>query len=199
MKKIVLCLSLMISMISALASDLVGKPAPGFSLMAEDGKVYDLKNFKGKTVVLEWLNHGCPFVRKHYDSNNMQKLQKEAMSKNVVWLSIISSAPGKQGHSTPAQALKDKNTNQSKATHILIDEDGKVGKKKKTKTTPHMFVISAEGNVIYDGAIDSIASTDKEDVAKADSYFLNALNNHLSGHKIKMSANKPYGCSVKYN
>lgn len=169
-----------------------------FSLRNEQGKVINLKDFKGKVVVLEWLNHGCPFVKKHYVSKNMQSLQKEFTEKGVIWLSIISSAKGKQGHVDAKGASEDKIKHLSLASHILLDETGEVGKKFKAITTPHMFIIDANQKLVYQGAIDSIASTDVEDVAKADPFFKNALLDVLAGRKIKNAKNKPYGCSVKY-
>lgn len=175
-----------------------GDKAPEFSLKSAAGKDVSLSALKGKVVVLEWLNHGCPFVRKHYDSGNMQKLQELYTQKGVVWISIISSAKGKQGFSTPDKALQDKAKYRSKATHILLDKDGKVGKAYAAKVTPHMFVLNKKGEAIYVGGIDSIASTSKGDIANARPYVKDALDSFLSGKEVKVKESRPYGCSVKY-
>lgn len=176
----------------------VGDKAPAFSLKDMNGKEIKLSDYAGKTVVLEWLNHGCPFIRKHYDSNNMQTLQSLYTKRDVVWLSIISSAPGKQGHSTPAKAKADVAQNKAKPTTVLLDEDGTVGQAYSAKTTPHMYIIDKDGKLAYQGAIDSIPSADPSDVEKADNYVKLALNSYLDGKEIKIKQTKPYGCSVKY-
>ena len=175
-----------------------GQKAPGFALKSAAGKRVSLSDLKGKVVVLEWLNHGCPFVRKHYDSGNMQKLQSEFTEKGVVWISIISSAEGKQGYSTPDKALQDKATYKSKATYILLDKDGSVGRSYGAKVTPHMYILNKKGEVIYLGGIDSIASTNKNDIKEARPFVKEALNSFLSGEKVKVKESRPYGCSVKY-
>ena len=175
-----------------------GDQAPKFSLRAEDGKFYGLDKFQGKTIVLEWLNHGCPFVRKHYDSGNMQSLQQKYTDQGVVWLSIVSSAKGKQGHVDASGAFREKQQYSSKASHVLLDSTGEVGRNYGAKTTPHMFVIDEQGKVIYQGAIDSIASADKDDIAKAQSYVAMALDEKLAGQEVKITETKAYGCSVKY-
>jgi peroxiredoxin len=175
-----------------------GKPAPDFSLPSSEGKTIKLSDYKGKTVVLEWLNHGCPFVKKHYESGNMQKLQKESVSKGVVWLSIISSAPGKQGHSSAAEAEKDKKSHGASSSAILIDESGAVGKQYGAKTTPHMYVIDGSGALVYQGAIDDKPSTNKEDISSARNYVREALTAVASGKKVELAQTTAYGCSVKY-
>lgn len=172
--------------------------APKFNLKAEDGKFYGLEKYQGKTIVLEWLNHGCPFVRKHYDSGNMQAIQQKYTDQGVVWLSIVSSAEGKQGHVDASGAFREKQQYSSKATHILLDPNGEVGRKYGAKTTPHMFIIDEQGKVVYQGAIDSIPSADKDDIAKAQSYVAMALDEKLAGQEIKIAETKAYGCSVKY-
>jgi len=175
-----------------------GEEAPDFTLTDSKGTSHKLSDFRGKLVVLEWLNHDCPFVKKHYGSGNMQKLQKEYTAKGVVWLSIISSAPGKQGHRTGPQAdadTKDKNAN---PTAVLLDPAGEVGQKYEAKTTPHMFVIDKEGKVIYAGAIDSIRSTDPADTARSENYVRQALDAALAGKAVPTPSTKPYGCGVKY-
>jgi len=175
-----------------------GEEAPPFTLTDSKGTSQTLSDFRGKFVVLEWLNHDCPFVKKHYGSGNMQKLQQEYTAKGVVWLSIISSAPGKQGHRTGPQAdanTKDKNAS---PTAVLLDPAGEVGQKYEAKTTPHMFVIDKEGKVLYAGAIDSINSTNPADIAKAENYLRQALDAALAGKPVPTPKTKPYGCSVKY-
>lgn len=196
-KKSLLFLMMLMSL-STMAAVEIGDSAPSFSLKAEDGKYYGLDKYKGKVIVLEWLNHGCPFVRKYYDSGNMQSLQQKYTEQGVVWLSIVSSAEGKQGHVDASGAFREKQENSSKATHILLDPTGEAGQKYAAKTTPHMYVIDEQGKLIYQGAIDSIPSTDKDDIAKAQSYISLALDAKLSGEEIKITDTKAYGCSVKY-
>ncbi|MGB0453130.1 MAG: thioredoxin family protein [Bacteriovoracaceae bacterium] len=176
----------------------VGKTAPAFSLKGHDNKTYSLKDYSGKYVVLEWLNHGCPFVRKHYDSQNMQNLQKEFVAKGVVWLSIISSAEGKQGHVDPAGAKVDIKENGAFASAVLLDPSGKVGRLYGAKTTPQMYIVNPKGTLVYNGAIDSIASADEDDIKNADNYVKENLSLLLSGKEAKYKKTRPYGCSVKY-
>jgi peroxiredoxin len=176
----------------------IGKPAPEFTLVDSNGTSHNLSDFKGKVVVLEWLNHGCPFVVKHYASNNMQTLQKDYTAKGVVWLSIVSSAEGEQGYMTPEETNKAKEEKGSAATAILLDTDGKVGRLYNAKTTPEMFVINAEGILVYAGAIDSIKSANKDDVAKAENYVKAALDSVLAGEPVATAQTTPYGCSIKY-
>jgi peroxiredoxin len=183
---------------SVYAAPQVGKPAPNFSLKDLSGKEHKLSDFKGKYVVLEWVNFGCPFVRKHYGSENMQKLQKEFTDKGVVWLSICSSAPGKQGNETPDAAKKGLAKFGSDASAYLVDEDGKVGKLYNAKTTPQMFIVNPEGMLIYAGAIDDKPTPKPETVAVAKNYVKAALNEATSGNPVSIPSTKPYGCSVKY-
>jgi len=175
-----------------------GEAAPDFTLTDSKGTSRKLSDFRGKFVVLEWLNHDCPFVKKHYSGGNMQKLQKEYTAKGVVWLSIISSAPGKQGHRTGPQADADTKDRNACPTAVLLDPAGEVGQKFEAKTTPHMFVIDKEGKVLYAGAIDSIPSTDSADIAKAENHVRAALDAALAGKPVPTPKAKPYGCSVKY-
>ena len=172
--------------------------AQNFTLPNQDQKEVSLSDFKGKTVVLEWLNHGCPFVRKHYDSGNMQKLQEKWTKQGVVWLSIISSAPGKQGHVTFKEAKSEGKSNNSKATHILLDPDGRVGKLYQAKTTPHMFIFNGKGERVYQGAIDSIPDTQLDSIAKATNYVDEALTQVSAKKKVTTAKTQAYGCSVKY-
>ena len=175
-----------------------GQQAPDFTLNDSKGQPRKLSEFRGKVVVLEWLNHDCPFVKKHYSGGNMQKLQKEYTAKDVIWLSIISSAPGKQGHRTGPQADADTKDKNASPTSVLLDPAGEVGQKYEAKTTPEMFVIDKEGKVIYAGAIDSIKSTDSADIAKAENYVRQALDAALAGKPVPTPSTRPYGCSVKY-
>jgi len=176
----------------------VDQPAPAFTLTDSDGNRHSLSDFKGKYVVLEWVNYDCPFVMKHYGSGNMPALQEEYTGKDVVWLSICSSAPGKQGHFETA-ALKERMKKEKAApTAYLIDEDGTVGKMYEARTTPHMYIINPEGTLVYAGGIDNMASTNKDDIPKATNYVREGLNAALEGKTIATKTSKPYGCSVKY-
>lgn len=197
--KLMIALLALFSSLQAFALD-TGDFAPDFTLDSAANKsgVVRLSDFKEKIVVLEWLNHGCPFVRKHYDSGNMQALQKRYVSKNVVWLSIISSAPGKQGHVSPQEAKEEMVKNKSAATHVLLDPTGKVGQLYKAKTTPHMYVINKEGKLVYQGAIDDKPDTDKASVASAKNYLTDALELILANKSVSQGTTKAYGCSVKY-
>jgi peroxiredoxin len=183
---------------SVQASPQLGKPAPDFSLNDLSGKNHDLSDLKGKFVVLEWVNFGCPFVRKHYGSENMQRLQKEFTEKGVVWLSICSSAPGKQGNETPETAKTGLSRFGSAASAYLVDQDGKVGRLYGAKTTPDMFVINPEGILIYAGAIDDKPTPDPSTVSGANNYVEAALKEAESGKAVSVPSTKPYGCSVKY-
>ena len=176
----------------------IGKPAPEFSGTDSNGKVQKLGDFKGKIVVLEWTNPGCPFVQKHYKSGNMQKLQADAAAKDIVWLSINSSAAGKQGALTPAQANKLIADNKSHATALILDSKGEIGKIYDAKVTPHMFVIGKDGTLLYDGAIDDNDSANPEDAATAKNYITEAIAAAEQGKAIENSKTQPYGCGVKY-
>jgi peroxiredoxin len=176
----------------------IGKSAPDFTLPDSSGKSHSLSDYEGKIVVLEWLNHGCPFVKKHYNSGNMQALQKAYTEKGVIWFSIISSAPGKQGYCTPEQASEITKEKNAAPTAVLLDPEGSVGRLYGAKTTPHMFIISKEGKLVYNGGIDDIRSTDVEDVAKAKNYVQEALDELLAGKEVPDKTSQPYGCSVKY-
>jgi hypothetical protein len=192
-------LALLVAAGTAVAAPQIGQPAPEFTLTDSNGQSHNLSDFKGKFVVLEWLNHGCPFVQKHYDGGNMQGLQKEYTGKDVVWLSIVSSAPGKQGHMSPEETNKAKEEKGSAATAILIDEDGTVGKLYDAKVTPELYVINPEGTLVYMGAIDDKKSVDAADVAGAKNYVKQALDEALAGNPVSEPATEAYGCSVKYN
>ena len=175
-----------------------GSVAPDFSVTDSKGKTQSVSQYKGKTVVLEWFNPGCPFVKKHYGSNNMQKLQDEFTGKGVVWLTIDSSAAGKEGHLTPEEAEKQMTEWKMKPTALLLDPDGKAGQAYGAKNTPHMFVINPEGKIIYEGAIDSKASPNPADIPTSTNYVRVALDEALAGKKVSNPTTRPYGCSVKY-
>ncbi|MBX9879146.1 MAG: thioredoxin family protein [Candidatus Obscuribacterales bacterium] len=175
-----------------------GKKAPDFTLPNTQGKNESLSDYAGKFVVLEWVNFGCPFVKKHYESSNMQKLQDAYTKKGVIWLSICSSADGRQGNMPASdinKAIKEKNAH---PTSYLIDKDGKVGKMYGAKATPHMYVIDTKGTLVYKGAIDDKASVDQEDISGAKNYVKAALDEAMAGRKVSTASTKAYGCSVKY-
>ena len=176
----------------------VGAPAPSFSLPAADGKTHSLGDFKGRYVVLEWFNPGCPFVQKHYKSDNMQTLQKEFTGKGVTWLTVDSSAPGAEGYLTAEEAKKQMSEWKMSSTAFLLDPDGKVGHEYHATNTPHMFIVDPEGKLIYEGAIDSKASYDDTDIKSSTNYVRAALEEAMAGKPISNSQTKAYGCSIKY-
>ena len=176
----------------------INQPAADFTAKNVKGESVSLADFKGKTVVLEWVNFGCPFVKKHYASGNLPELQKSYTAKGVVWLTINSAAEGKQGYMESAKMAEEASKQGNKATHFIMDTDGKVGKAYDAKVTPHMFIIAPDGKLAYDGAIDSKPTTDAADVATADKLFVNALDAVLAGKEVSNAKNKPYGCGVKY-
>ena len=176
----------------------VGSTAPNFSATDTHGKAVSLADYKGKYVVLEWFNPECPFVKKHYGSGNMQKLQENFTSKGVAWLTIDSNAPGKEGSLKPEQANKTMADWKVHSTALLLDSDGKVGKAYGAKNTPHMFVINPEGKIVYEGAIDSKASPNPDDIASSTNYVKVALDESMAGKKVTTPSSRPYGCSVKY-
>jgi peroxiredoxin len=199
--------SLLLSLISALFISLpvafaetagVGAPAPDFTLTDSSGKQVTLSSFRGKNVVLEWFNPECPFVKKFYSGGEMQKLQQQVTSGGDVWLTINSSAAGKQGHISQSDAADVVTKQGLKSTALLLDPAGTVGKQYGARTTPHMFVIDAKGTVAYGGAIDSVPSTDSEDITGATNYVQAAIVHLKDGKPIPTSATEPYGCSVKY-
>jgi peroxiredoxin len=172
----------------------IGKPAPEFSEKNTSGETVNLTDFKGKVIVLEWVNYGCPFVKKHYSSGNLPKLQETYTGKDVVWLTISSAAEGKQGYYDAAKMAEVSKEQKNKASHTLMDTDGTMGKAYDAKVTPHMFIINKDGVLVYDGAIDS----DPKDPATADKLFSNALDAVIAGTAVQNPKNKPYGCGVKY-
>jgi peroxiredoxin len=175
-----------------------GTTAPDFTLPDTAGKTHSLADYKGKYVVLEWFSPDCPFVKKNYDSGNMQSLQRSYTDKGVVWLSIDSSASGKPGNYPPAELASWEKTEAAAATAVLLDTDGKVGREYTAKTTPDMYVIDPKGMLVYEGAIDSIPSDDKDDIAKATNYVKAALDEAMAGKPVTTPNSRPYGCGIKY-
>lgn len=176
----------------------VGSAAPDFQATDSSGKAQSLSQYKGKWVVLEWFNEGCPYVKKHYESDNMQKLQREAAKQGVVWLTVISSAPGKQGHGTPEQVNAKRAEWKIASVATLLDPEGKVGRLYEAKTTPHMFVVDPQGKVVYMGAIDDRPTSDPADIPASKNLVKAALDAAMAGRPVSAAATVPYGCSVKY-
>lgn len=184
--------------VAAWAAPSIGEPAPAFTAVDSNGKTVSLADYKGRHVVLEWTNDGCPFVKKHYGSGNMQSLQKEFTAKNVVWLSVISSAPGQQGYADGAAANKLTAARGAAPTAVLLDPKGDVGRLYGAKTTPQLFAIDPAGKLEYAGGIDSIASPDPADIGSATPFLKVALTEALAGKPVTTPVTKPYGCSIKY-
>jgi len=176
----------------------VGAPAPAFKATDSKGKVHNLSDFKGKWVVLEWHNEGCPYVRKHYGGSNMQKLQQEWTAKGVVWLTVMSSATGQQGYMEPAQADAYFAKQKASPSAILLDPSGEIGRLYDAKTTPHMFVIGPDGMLVYNGAIDDKPSSDQSDLATASNFVSAALAEGMAGKAVTTATSRPYGCGIKY-
>jgi peroxiredoxin len=183
---------------AAMAAPEIGKPAPEFMANDTNGKHVMLSELKGKTVVLEWTNHECPFVVKHYGSGNMQALQAEATKDGVVWVSIVSSAKDKEGNVTAEEANKLIADQKAVPSHKILDESGEIGKLYDAKTTPHMFVIDKNGVLVYQGAIDDKSGFDQEEVKTAKNYVRAALADLKAEKPVEVSSTKPYGCGVKY-
>ena len=182
----------------AIASPQVGKTAPDFTGVDSNGASVTLSALRGKLVVLEWTNHGCPYVSKHYGAGNMQKTQKAARAKGAVWLSIISSAPGRQGHVDGAEANRLSKTRGAAPSHVILDPKGVIGRKYEATNTPHMFVVGKDGTLLYMGAIDSIRTANPADIPRAKNYVTAALNEIAAGKKVSEPVTRQYGCSVKY-
>ena len=200
MKKLFITILLMMYSLNsfAYAEAIISEKAPDFTRSDTNGKQHSLSDYKGKFVVLEWNNPDCPFVKKHYGSGNMQKLQETYAQKGVVWLTINSSAAGKQGNYPPdvmSEIMKERGY---KSTAVLLDPTGAVGKQYGAKTTPHMFVINPDGILIYNGAIDDKPSTNPADIPGAQNYVKRALDETMAGKPVSKPTSQPYGCSVKY-
>jgi peroxiredoxin len=192
--------ALMLAALPAAASTaVVGQPAPLFSVADTSGKAVSLADFKGKTVVLEWVNPGCPYVRKHYDSANMQATQKGATGSGVVWLAVNSTALGHYDYKKPADMAAWMQQQKASATHTLMDSDGKIGKAYGARTTPHMYVIDAKGTLAYAGGIDDKPSANPADVKTAKNHVNAALADMAAGKAVALAVTRPYGCSVKYS
>ncbi|HEX4285862.1 MAG TPA: thioredoxin family protein [Terracidiphilus sp.] len=176
----------------------VGAPAPSFTATDSQGKTDSLDQFRGKFVVLEWHNQGCPYTQKHYKSGNMQALQKQWRAKGVTWFTVISSAPGQQGYVTPAEENAYVAKMHAAPTAVLMDSQGKLGRLYDAKTTPQMFVIDPAGKLIYAGAIDSRPTPDPDDINGAQNYVSQALIQAMAGRPVTTSSTRSYGCSVKY-
>jgi peroxiredoxin len=176
----------------------VGQPAPDFKVKDTSGKDVSLAAYKGKFVVLEWVNPGCPFVQKHYDSSNMQATQKSATAKGVVWLTVSSTSPDAGDYKSPAQLAAWTKEKGAAPTATLMDDSGAIGKSFGARTTPHMYVIDPQGKLVYAGAIDDKPSARKTDVAGATNYVSKALDEALAGKPVSKASSEPYGCSVKY-
>ncbi len=177
----------------------VGEPAPGFEGVDTGGNVHRLADYRGKTVVLEWTNHDCPYVRKHYGAGNMQAQQREAAAQGVVWLSIISSAPGKQGHVSPEAAEELTRKRKAAPLAVILDSEGRIGRAYHARTTPHMFIIDATGVLVYMGGMDSISTASPDDIPQATQYIRVALQELAAGKPVSTPVTRPYGCSVKYH
>ncbi|SRR5258706_1448937 len=175
-----------------------GTPAPDFTAKGSDGKTYALADYKGKFVVLQWYNRDCPFIHKHYDSANMQMLQNSYGKKGVIWFEVLSSAPGREGYMTAAEAQENRAKCMSRAIATLLDPDGKVGQLYEAKTTPHVFVIDPMGILIYNGAIDDHPTPYAQDLANSKNYVAAALDEAMAGKPVTTSLTRPYGCGVKY-
>jgi peroxiredoxin len=186
------------SVANALQETAVGSPAPAFTLTDTKGRQHNLADFKGRHVVLEWVNLGCPFVKKHYESGNMQQTQKKAVDKGVIWLSVCSSAKWKQGHMSAAGWNEEIADRKMASTAVLLDESGEVGRAYGAKTTPHMYIVDPDGILIYKGAIDDKPTTNKASLAGARNHVLAALDESLAGKPVTIASTQPYGCSVKY-
>jgi peroxiredoxin len=183
----------------AAAAAKVGEPAPAFTAPSTAGSPVSLSSYKGKVVVLEWTNHECPYVRKHYESGNMQALQGETTGQGIVWLTIISSAKGEQGYVTAAQADELTTSRKAAPTLVLLDEKGVVGRMYGATNTPHMYVVDKTGLLVYAGAIDDRPTTRKADVQGASNYVKAALESVAAGQPVKTPVTRAYGCTVKYS
>ncbi|MEY6432411.1 thioredoxin family protein [Thioalkalicoccus limnaeus] len=183
---------------TALAGPQVGQPAPDFEGLDSTGQSWSLADLRGKPVILEWTNHDCPFVVKHYQTGNMQALQREAAEAGYIWLSVISSAPGQQGHVSPAEADALTQSRDAAPAAVLLDEAGTIGRAYNARTTPHMFIIDADGILVYQGAIDDRPTSDHADVAGAENFVRLAMADLAAERPVTQPVTRPYGCSVKY-
>ena len=183
---------------TASASPEINKPAPDFVGTDSNGQTVKLSDLKGKVVVLEWSNHGCPFVHKWYNSGAMQKLQEFAAKNNMIWLTVISSGPGKEGYVSGKEANDDTQSRHASPTHVLLDPQGTIGHLYDARTTPDMYIIDKNGVLVYMGGADSIDSTDARDLLKAEPYAQEAITAVAAGKPVAHPVTRPYGCNVKY-
>jgi len=197
-RKFVILFIILLSSLALAQQAKLNESAPDFKLTDSNGSEHSLSDFKGKIVVLEWINYDFPFVKKHYDSKNMQSLQEKYTKEGIIWLAICSSSKGKQGNFSIEEINERSKDHGAKFTAYLIDEDGTVGKMYGAKTTPHMYVIDKSGMLVYAGGIDDKASADVDDIEAAKNYVSSALDELLGGSKVSVQSSTPYGCSVKY-
>ena len=198
LRRTLFALPLLLAAAGAQAAATVGQPAPDITLKDTTGKTVRLSEFKGKHVVLEWTNPGCPFVRKHYDSGNMPATQKDAAGRDVVWLAVNSTEKASGDYLEPAKLTSWLKERQSVPTAILMDEEGTAGRAYGARTTPHMYIVNPQGQLIYAGGIDSIASAKADDIPRATNYVKTGLAEALAGKSLTASTTRPYGCSIKY-
>jgi peroxiredoxin len=183
----------------ALSAQTVGQAAPALNAVDATGKPVSLADFKGKTVVLEWVNPGCPFVKKHYGAGNMQATQKAAAADGVVWLTVSSTNPSSSDYKKPGELAAWMQSQNAAATSVVMDDSGANGKAWAAKTTPHMYIVDKDGKLAYAGAIDSIPSAKADDIPKATNYVTQALGEIKAGKPVSKPSTQPYGCSVKYS
>ncbi len=176
----------------------VGERAPDFSVVDAHGNVHNLSDYEGQYVILEWLNHGCPFVKKHYDGNNMQEMQRRYTEEGVIWLSVVSSAPGTQGYMEPDETIETMEAKNAAPTAILLDVDGTMGRAYDARVTPHMYIINPEGILEFNGAIDDKPTARLRDLEDAHNYVDAAMASLRNGEEVEVRTNTPYGCTVKY-
>lgn len=188
----------MATAIPAGATPVPGQAAPGFAGVNSLGEAVSLADFEGQKVILEWTNHDCPYVKKHYETGNMQQLQRDMTAEGVVWLTVISSAPGTQGHVSAAEANTLTESRDAAPTHVILDPDGVIGRSYEARTTPHMFLIDEDQELQYMGAIDDKPSTRHSTVDGAKNYLRNAYAQVSAGDAVSEASTQPYGCSVKY-
>jgi len=206
MKKTILLSTLLIASLAVLnmttetdrSGAVVGEAAPDFSVVDAYGNMHSLSDYEGQYIILEWLNHDCPFVRKHYDGNNMQELQKRYTEEGVVWLSVISSVPGTQGYLEPEQAREITKEKNASPTAVLLDTDSVMGRAYDARVTPHMYIINPDGILEYNGAIDDRPTARVRDLEGARNYVIEAMDALMDGSDVEVRTNTPYGCTVKY-
>ena len=198
LRRTLLALSGLAFALSAQAAPSVGQAAPDFTLKDASGKTVKLSDYRGKHVVLEWTNPGCPYVKKHYNSGNMPATQKDAVDKGVVWLAINSTEKSAYDYMEPAKLVAWQKERKAAPSAVLMDEEGTAGMAYGARTTPHMYIVNPQGQLIYAGGIDSIPSSDADDIKKAVNYVRQGLNEALAGKPVTASVTRPYGCSIKY-